>query len=71
MFGKGERMFDFPCLHNKHDDEESESELEKYKRKHSLIDAKQMQMESCSNGKRKQSLIDADHEEQALKDANH
>ncbi|XP_033162780.1 organic cation transporter protein [Drosophila mauritiana] len=71
VFGKGERMFDFPCLHNKHDDEESDSELEKYKRKHSLIDAKQMQVESCSNGKRKQSLIDADHEEQALKDANH
>ncbi|KAH8278969.1 hypothetical protein KR018_011811 [Drosophila ironensis] len=69
VFGKGERMFDFPCLHNRNDDEESESELEKYKRKHSLIDAKQM--ESSSNGKRKQSLIDADREEQALKDAKH
>lgn len=69
VFGKGERMFDFPCLH-RHDDDDSDSELEKYKRKHSLIDAKQ-QVESGNYTKRKQSLVDADREEQALKDAKH
>ncbi|KAL7728415.1 hypothetical protein ACLKA6_005175 [Drosophila palustris] len=69
VFGKGERMFDFPCLQH-HDDDDSDSELEKYKRKHSLIDAKQ-QVESGNYTKRKQSLIDADREEQAFKDAKH
>ncbi|XP_030373515.1 organic cation transporter protein [Scaptodrosophila lebanonensis] len=71
VFGKGERMFDFPCLkHHDDDDDDDDSELEKYKRKHSLIDAKQ-QVESGQYNKRKQSLIDADREEQALKDAKH
>ncbi|XP_017847327.1 organic cation transporter protein [Drosophila busckii] len=70
VFGKGERMFDFPCLSHHDDDDEEDSELEKYKRKHSLIDAKQ-QVESGQYNKRKGSLIDADREEQALKDAKH